>query len=67
MWTISLIKAVRFCLKHVPCRRLKKTLYAILEIYEQNLLEEKTVYDEIVAEFLANLKQAEKEYEKAKR
>ena len=57
MWAISLLQAVRFCLRHVPEDKLKDKLGQLLDIYEELLEPEKIEYQEAVAQFLQEIEE----------
>lgn len=52
MWAMSLLKAVRFALRHIPEDQLKDSLGELLDIYEELLEPEKVEYQKAVAKFL---------------
>ena len=55
MWAMSLLKAVRFALRHIPEEQLKDGLGELLDIYEEILEPEKVEYERAVAKFLLDL------------
>lgn len=57
MWAISLLQAVRFCLRHVSEDKLKDKLGQLLDIYEELLEPEKIEYQEAVAQFLQEIEE----------
>ena len=55
MWAISLLQAVRFCLRHVSEDELKDKLGQLLDIYEELLEPERKKYEDAIGQFFHGL------------